>query len=140
MDSEVTNLAQVKAFAAADYATAAQGTKANAAAPLASPTFTGVPAGPTAAVATDTTQLATTAFVLANAPSPSTTAGAVGTYVYGTTVNSTTAQPQFIYEAANDFGVKDEAVSALSGTWRCMGQGPGGVFDEMPVNLFLRIS
>lgn len=32
-------------------------------APLASPTFTGVPAGPTAAAATSTTQLATTAFV-----------------------------------------------------------------------------
>ena len=33
---------------------------------LASPTFTGVPAAPTAAPATDTTQIATTAFVLAN--------------------------------------------------------------------------
>lgn len=33
-------------------------------APLASPTFTGVPAAPTAAVNTNTTQLATTAFVL----------------------------------------------------------------------------
>jgi hypothetical protein len=32
-------------------------------APLASPTFTGTPAGPTAAATTDTTQLATTAFV-----------------------------------------------------------------------------
>lgn len=36
-------------------------------APLASPTFTGTPAGPTAAVGTKTTQLATTAFV--NTPS-----------------------------------------------------------------------
>lgn len=36
---------------------------------LASPTFTGVPAAPTAAVATNTTQLATTAFVIANASS-----------------------------------------------------------------------
>jgi sugar lactone lactonase YvrE len=52
--------------AAADYATAAQGTLADDAAPLASPTFTGTPAGPTATVGTDTTQLATTAFVLAN--------------------------------------------------------------------------
>jgi len=34
---------------------------------LASPTFTGVPAGPTAAVDTNTTQLATTAFVVAQA-------------------------------------------------------------------------
>jgi hypothetical protein len=38
-------------------------------APLASPTFTGVPAGPTAAVGTNTTQFATCAFTLANAGS-----------------------------------------------------------------------
>ena len=36
-------------------------------APIASPTFTGVPAAPTAAVDTDTTQVATTAFVVAQA-------------------------------------------------------------------------
>lgn len=35
-------------------------------APLASPTFTGTPAGPTATTSTNTTQLATTAFVQAN--------------------------------------------------------------------------
>jgi hypothetical protein len=35
---------------------------------IASPTFTGVPAAPTATAGTNTTQLATTAFVLANAP------------------------------------------------------------------------
>ena len=35
-------------------------------APLASPTFTGTPAAPTATIGTDTTQVATTAFVLAN--------------------------------------------------------------------------
>jgi hypothetical protein len=35
-------------------------------APLASPAFTGTPTAPTAAVATNTTQLATTAFVIAN--------------------------------------------------------------------------
>lgn len=40
-------------------------------APLAAPTFTGVPAAPTAAVDTNTTQLATTAFVLAQAASAS---------------------------------------------------------------------
>lgn len=34
-------------------------------APIASPTFTGVPAGPTAAAGTSTTQFATTAFVTA---------------------------------------------------------------------------
>ena len=35
---------------------------------VASPTFTGVPSAPTAIAGTDTTQLASTAFVLANAP------------------------------------------------------------------------
>lgn len=38
-------------------------------APLASPAFTGTPTAPTAALATNTTQLATTAFVIANAGS-----------------------------------------------------------------------
>jgi hypothetical protein len=41
MDSEVTNLAQVKAFDSADYATAAQGTTADAALPKAGGTLTG---------------------------------------------------------------------------------------------------
>jgi len=41
MDSEVTNLAQVKAFSSADYATAAQGTTADAALPKAGGTMTG---------------------------------------------------------------------------------------------------
>lgn len=53
-------------------------------APLASPTFTGVPAAPTAAVSTNTTQLATTAYVLASYAAPpaiggTTPAGAVFT-------------------------------------------------------------
>ena len=38
------------------------------AAPLASPAFTGTPTAPTATLGTNTTQVATTAFVLANAP------------------------------------------------------------------------
>ena len=41
MDSEVTNLAEVKAFAASDYATAAQGTLADAALPKAGGAMTG---------------------------------------------------------------------------------------------------
>lgn len=40
------------------------------AAPLASPTFTGVPAAPTAAVNTNTTQIATTAFVIGQGYAP----------------------------------------------------------------------
>lgn len=47
-----------------DYAVA----DVTGAAPLASPTFTGTPAGPTAAPGTNTTQLATTAFVTAAIP------------------------------------------------------------------------
>mgnify|MGYP006076992189 CR=1 FL=1 len=41
MDSEVTNLAQVKAFDSSDYATAAQGTKADASLPKAGGAMTG---------------------------------------------------------------------------------------------------
>lgn len=40
-------------------------------APLASPTFTGVPAAPTAAAGTNSAQLATTAFVVSHSPIPS---------------------------------------------------------------------
>jgi hypothetical protein len=52
---------------------------------LASPTFTGTPLAPTAALGTDTTQIATTDFVLANtgtvSPSPSApSTGATETY------------------------------------------------------------
>jgi len=47
MDSEVTNLAAVKAFAASDYATAAQGTLAAAALPKAGGTMTGSAHGST---------------------------------------------------------------------------------------------
>jgi len=41
MDSEVTNLAEVKAFDSSDYATAAQGTTADAALPKAGGAMTG---------------------------------------------------------------------------------------------------
>lgn len=53
-------------------------------APLAAPTFTGVPAAPTAAADTNTTQLATTAFVVAQASS--TTPAANGTAAVGTSL------------------------------------------------------
>lgn len=49
-----------------DGVTSAIQTQLNAKAPLASPALTGTPTAPTAAVGTNTTQLATTAFVLAN--------------------------------------------------------------------------
>ena len=80
MDSEVANLADVKAFDTADYATAAQGVLAAAAAPLASPTFTGVPAAPTATAGTDTTQVATTAFVRDEIPNQLNATGSAPLY------------------------------------------------------------
>lgn len=55
------------------------------AAPLASPTFTGTPAGPTAAALTSTTQLATTAFV--------TTAGNLKANIASPTFTGTPAAP-----------------------------------------------
>ena len=119
-------------------------------APLASPPFTGTPTAPTATLGTDTTQVATTAFVLANAPEPITTQGAVGTYAYATSAASTAGAPQFVfgttyagtglypaglssdsassttaniikYGSSGAIGVADTATAALSGTWRCMG-------------------
>lgn len=53
----------------------AQLTALNAKAPLASPALTGVPTAPTAEVGTSTTQIATTAFVLANVGSSSSGGG-----------------------------------------------------------------
>jgi hypothetical protein len=61
------------------------------AASLASPTFTGTPTAPTAAVGTNTTQLATTAFVLANAGVTSVAAngGTTGLTFTGSPITST---------------------------------------------------
>jgi hypothetical protein len=65
-------------FARADHVHPSDTTKAN----LASPTFTGVPLAPTAAVDTNTTQIASTAFVLAQASA--TTPVVNGTAAIGT--------------------------------------------------------
>jgi len=62
--------------------TAAQLLTDIAAAPLASPTFTGVPAAPTASPGTNTTQLATTAFVTAAMVTPWNTAPAMDGTAY----------------------------------------------------------
>ena len=56
---------------------------------LASPTFTGTPAAPTAAVGTNTTQIATTAFVLSNGPAMP----MVSTYYYKTLSGGSTNTP-----------------------------------------------
>lgn len=65
-------------YARADHVHPSDTSKAN----LASPTFTGTPAAPTAAVDTNTTQLATTAFVLGQAASA--TPAALSTAAVGT--------------------------------------------------------
>jgi len=61
-----------------DYLTTS--TASSTYAPLASPTLTGVPAGPTAAADTNTTQLATTAFVMTEIGDYLTTSTATSTY------------------------------------------------------------
>ena len=67
-------------------------------APLASPTFTGTPAAPTAAVDTNTTQVATTAFVLGQAASATPAAlssAAVGTSTRYARADHVHAMPTF---------------------------------------------
>jgi hypothetical protein len=79
------------------------------AAPLNSPTFTGVPAGPTAAPGTNTTQLATTAFVIANAGAAPVTSvfGRIGAVVAQTgdysfsQISGIIAPSQFVNGSAN---------------------------------------
>ena len=72
----------------------AQQTALNLKANLASPTFTGTPAAPTAAVGTNTTQVATTAYVnaeIANDAPTKTGGGASGTWDISVTGNAGTA-------------------------------------------------
>jgi hypothetical protein len=84
-----------------DGVTSAIQTQMDAKAPLDSPTFTGVPAVPTATAGTDTTQAASTAFVLANAP-----ASPVKAFVY---FNASTGTPvilaSFNVASITDLGV-----------------------------------
>jgi hypothetical protein len=77
-----TNATQLGGIAAASYAL------------LASPSLTGIPAAPTAAIGTNTTQLATTAYVnaeIANDAPTKTGAGASGTWGINITGNAATA-------------------------------------------------
>ena len=71
-----------------DVNAAAQRTTLGAAA-LASPTFTGVPAAPTAAAATNTTQLATTEFVTAAVTAKGVQGGTIAATTSGTTFDFT---------------------------------------------------
>lgn len=71
-------------------------------APLASPTFTGTPAAPTAAADTNTTQLATTAFVISQASS--TTPVALGTAATGTSLKYARADHVHAMPTFNQIG------------------------------------
>ena len=73
LDPVLPQQAATKAYTDAAVAALAAAMAADLAgkAPLASPALTGTPTAPTAPPGTDSTQIATTAFVLANAPSSS---------------------------------------------------------------------
>jgi hypothetical protein len=78
-------------------------------APLASPTFTGTPAAPTAAQNTSTTQLATTAFVLGQASS--TTPNALGSAAVGTGTTFARADHVHAMPTLSQLGAPTAAVS-----------------------------
>ena len=132
--------------------TSAIQTQLNAKAALASPPFTGVPTAPTATAGTDTTQLATTAFVNAEiaADVPTVTAalsvGSVGTYAFlrQTTTNTprspgaTLSGSSLRYSSSNDDGSPPSATP--SGTWRLMGSIGTGSAGPTNTSLWLRVS
>jgi hypothetical protein len=95
-------------------------TDVSGAAPLASPTFTGTPAAPTASFGTSTTQLATTAFVAVNyAPlaSPSFTGTPTAPTATVGTNNTQIATTQFVTSAisAGAYTLPPATVSTLGG-------------------------
>jgi hypothetical protein len=76
-------------------------------APIASPTFTGIPTGPTASASTSTTQLATTAFVATSfAPlaAPSFTGAVVDSGTIDFTSTTTSSTPIFLIQPSSGCG------------------------------------
>lgn len=127
--------------------------------------------GSTGIVTPDITSTAAPALVGTNFTSlPVPAAGAVGSYVWGTSAATGLTAAQFVfgttyagtglfpagfstphantgtaglstYLGSQSIAVLDTTVSALSGTWRCMGQtNVSETYDEQPISLFLRIS
>lgn len=93
-------------------------------APLASPTFTSVPAAPTAAPGTNTTQIATTAFVLANAApinsptftgTPTLPTGTIATTQVAGNNTTAVATTAFVTTATGGFLKADGSVAGASG-------------------------
>jgi hypothetical protein len=80
-------------------------------APLASPTFTGTPTAPTAAAGTNTTQIATTAFVLANAGGTPATTSALGTVQLAGDLGGTATAPTIANNAVTTAKIASNAVT-----------------------------
>jgi hypothetical protein len=106
-------------------------------APLASPTFTGTPAAPTATANTNTTQVATTAFVLGQANSTAATIAMNGSQAAGTsnlyaradhihptdTTRAALASPTFTGTPAAPTAAVDTNTTQLATTAYVVGQG-----------------
>ena len=122
-----------------------------------SPALTGVPTAPTAAVGTNNTQIATTAFVQANktavnASSVATATagiaeGSIGSYVFaaqhingnkyfGATVAGSLLNAGSIVRSGSSFSIS-ASETTLSGTWRCLGHAG---FNQTAIQLYLRIA
>ena len=92
-------------------------TALNSKADIASETLTGTPLAPTAATATDTTQIATTAFVQANKASPALT-GTPTAPTAATSTNTTQIATTAMVQAAIDADVVvHAALRSASGTY-----------------------
>lgn len=126
---------------------------------LASPAFTGTPTAPTAVAGTNTTQIATTAFVLANSDTVTTssvtsanvgmTAGAIGTFVFAAAYNFTSDTMYAVAFGATIAGSNlmptagvpiSYSSAGLSGTWRCLGKTISSGSVSNTTTLWLRIA
>jgi hypothetical protein len=107
----------------------AQSSALAAKAPLASPTFTGTPTAPTAALGTNTTQIATTAFVLANGGGGG---GAVSS-VFGRTGAVTAQSGDYTLAQMTGDSTHRTVTDAQISSWNA---GSTGVFSDPGARLF----
>lgn len=117
--ADITNLVSDLAGKAAASHTHAQADITNlvsdlaAKAPLASPTLTGTPAAPTAAPGTNTTQIATTAFVTAAVAAAGGFTAATAAEIWAGTVNTKAVTPDNAAAALNEVAVSDGATITI---------------------------
>lgn len=128
--------------------TAAQ-TALNLKANLNSPAFTGVPTTPTATLGTNTTQVASTAFVIANASgvgAGQTWQNVAGSRVVGTSYQNTVGRPIMVsLVAQNTTANSDVQVSSDGVTWVTIGRSIGVVSGGqnsfvVPNNWYYRVA